>query len=74
MRARERSLMTNHLRMTVLRRDAFRCRMCGATASDGAQLHVDHINPVSRGGRTVSENLQTLCAPCNLGKSNRFVG
>ncbi|WP_442977751.1 HNH endonuclease [Salinibacterium sp. CAN_S4] len=48
--------------------------MCGASASNGATLHVDHIIPVSRDGRTVPENLQTLCEPCNLGKSNRFVG
>jgi 5-methylcytosine-specific restriction endonuclease McrA len=33
-------------------------------------LHVDHIKPWSLGGLTVDENLQTLCEPCNLGKSN----
>ena len=48
--------------------------MCGASAADGATLHIDHIVPVSLGGRTVQENLQTLCQSCNLGKSNRFVG
>ena len=74
LRQRERSLMTNALRTQILRRDEFRCRMCGAAASDGVTLHVDHIEPVSLGGKTVSTNLQTLCAPCNLGKSNRFVG
>ncbi|MBG6055749.1 5-methylcytosine-specific restriction endonuclease McrA [Salinibacterium sp. CAN_S4] len=74
LRRRERSLMTDHLRMTILRGDSYRCRMCGASASNGATLHVDHIIPVSRDGRTVPENLQTLCEPCNLGKSNRFVG
>ena len=34
------------------------------------ELHVDHIKPWSKGGETVLENLQTLCATCNLGKSN----
>jgi 5-methylcytosine-specific restriction endonuclease McrA len=48
--------------------------MCGASASDGAVLHIDHITPVSHDGLTVPENLQTLCQSCNLGKSNRFVG
>lgn len=74
LRARERSLMTFKMRSDILRRDAYRCKMCGATGGDGVELHVDHILPVSRGGRTVVENLQTLCAPCNLGKGNRFVG
>lgn len=73
-RRRERSLMTPSLRMQILRRDGSRCRMCGASASDGATLQIDHINPVSHGGPTTPENLQTLCQPCNAGKSNRFVG
>ena len=74
LRRRERSLMTPKLRTDVLRRDGSRCRMCGASAADGATLHIDHIVPVSHGGRTIPDNLQTLCQSCNLGKSNRFVG
>lgn len=70
----QRSLMTPRLRTDILRRDGHRCRMCGASPGTGATLHVDHIIPVSRGGTTVPENLQTLCQTCNLGKSNRFVG
>ena len=73
-RARERSLMTPGLRMTILKRDRFRCQMCGASAPNGATLHIDHITPVSLGGLTTPENLQALCDTCNLGKSNRFVG
>lgn len=74
LRKRERDLMTAGLRTKVMRRDSFRCRMCGASQSEGITLHVDHILPVSHGGLTVLENLQTLCAPCNLGKGNSFVG
>lgn len=74
LRSRERSLMTPKLRTDILRRDGSRCRMCGASARDGATLHIDHIIPVSHGGRTIESNLQTLCQSCNLGKSNRFVG
>lgn len=33
-----------------------------------AQLRGDHIYPFSRGGLTVWENLQLLCARCNLKK------
>jgi 5-methylcytosine-specific restriction endonuclease McrA len=71
---RERSLLTARLRADILSRDRSRCQRCGASAADGATLHIDHIIPVSRGGLTVPDNLQTLCASCNLGKSNRYVG
>jgi 5-methylcytosine-specific restriction endonuclease McrA len=74
LRKQERAKMTDRLRMQILRRDDFRCQMCGASRGEGAQLHVDHIRPVSRGGLTVLENLQALCRPCNMGKSNTFVG
>ncbi|MFZ9016248.1 MAG: HNH endonuclease [Ilumatobacteraceae bacterium] len=69
----ERRLMTNAMRVDVLRRDGHRCKMCGRD-SGVIELHVDHVVPVSHGGRTTMDNLQTLCRDCNLGKSNRFVG
>lgn len=68
----ERSLMTASLRYDVLKRDNYKCRICGASAHDGAELHVDHIYPVSKGGKTEISNLQTLCERCNLGKSNKI--
>lgn len=74
LRQRERSLMTSSLRVAILRRDGSRCRMCGASAAAGATLHIDHIVPVSLGGQTIAENLQTLCDSCNYGKSNKFIG
>jgi hypothetical protein len=58
------------LRALVLMRDEARCRLCGATPSDGVRLHVDHIKPWSKDGETVLENLQILCNVCNIGKSN----
>lgn len=60
------------LRFKVLQRDRFTCRQCGASPAKtiGVELHIDHITPWSLGGETALENLQTLCAPCNLGKSN----
>ena len=38
------------LRLQVLQRDGFKCAFCGRGAEDTA-LHVDHIHPVSKGGR-----------------------
>jgi len=67
----ERKIMNDDIRYNVLKRDHYACKICGATAQDGAKLHVDHIIPVSKGGKTVMSNLQTLCDRCNIGKSNK---
>lgn len=68
----ERSQLSRSLRYDILKRDHFRCVLCGASSRDGVKLHVDHIVPVSKGGRTVPENLLTLCEHCNIGKSDKF--
>jgi hypothetical protein len=68
----ERSLMTNSLRYDILKRDNFRCQICGSTAQDGVKLHIDHIVPVSKGGHTTPNNLRVLCDRCNLGKSDKI--
>jgi hypothetical protein len=61
------------LRYKVFSRDKFKCGKCGTSpATDhSCRLHVDHITPFSKGGKTILENLQTLCEKCNLGKGNR---
>lgn len=69
---RERNKMSASLRYDVLARDGFRCQICGATQDDGRKLHVDHIVPVSHGGRTEMSNLRTLCDRCNLGKGSKI--
>lgn len=68
----ERSLMTDSLRYDILKRDGFRCVLCGASAKDGVKLHVDHIFPVSKGGKTEPDNLRTLCESCNRGKGAKY--
>lgn len=68
----ERSLMTPTLRYEILKRDNFRCQICGSTAQDGVKLHIDHIVPVSKGGHTTADNLRVLCDRCNLGKSDKL--
>jgi len=47
-----------------------RCALCGATKKE-TSLHADHIKPRSKGGKTEYDNLQVLCAKCNLSKGNK---
>ena len=71
-RSAERAKMTDSLRYDILRRDGFKCCICGATAEDGIKLHVDHIKPVAKGGKTEKSNLRTLCDRCNHGKGAKY--
>lgn len=61
------------LRYRALSRSNGKCELCGRSKHDGAVLHVDHIKPRSRFPELELhlDNLQVLCADCNLGKSNR---
>lgn len=56
------------LRMQVFERDGFACLECGSEED----LSCDHAVPVSKGGETTLENLQTLCRPCNSRKKDRI--
>jgi hypothetical protein len=61
------------LRFDVLKRDNYRCRLCGKSASDDVTLEVDHIIPKARGGDDTVSNLHTLCFDCNRGKGARLL-
>ncbi len=56
-------------RMRILKRDDYRCRICGRRAADHVdiELHVHHIRPWSKGGLTEDINLITLCHTCHKG-------
>ena len=41
------------------------CKECGKEPPE-IKLHIDHIIPVSLGGKSDSKNLQFLCSECNL--------
>jgi 5-methylcytosine-specific restriction endonuclease McrA len=51
----------------IIERDNSICRICKRYTSEP---HIDHIDPVSKGGKCFYENLQVLCPFCNLSKSN----
>jgi len=62
------------VRYLVLRRDGAICACCGAKASDGVCMWVDHIKPrsVYPELQLDPENMQVLCDDCNQGKSNYY--
>lgn len=70
----QRALMTNKLRESIKKRDNFTCCSCGNSIhiEPNLLLEIDHIIPVSKGGCTVEDNLQTLCWKCNRSKSNKI--
>lgn len=69
----QRMIMSDALRYEILHRDGFKCQLCGATSKDGyTRLHVDHIVPIAKGGKTEKSNLRTLCDRCNLGKKDKI--
>ncbi len=49
------------LRKKILRRDSWRCQLCGTMAN----LEVHHKQFRSRSGHDSEENLITLCATCH---------
>ena len=71
----QRALMTKKLRESIKTRDNFTCCTCGNSihSEPNLLLEIDHIIPVSKGGYTVEDNLQTLCWKCNRAKSNKLV-
>lgn len=66
---KERGMLTPKLRYTILKRDKFKCVLCGATGKEN-KLEIDHIIPISKGGKTIKSNLRILCFNCNRGKGN----
>jgi hypothetical protein len=62
------------LRMSVLKRDSCRCRICGRNPADDVdlELHVHHIRPWALGGRSMTSNLITLCHTCHRGLDPHF--
>lgn len=66
----ERNRIPKYIRFEVFKRDKFTCQYCGRKAPE-VNLELDHIIPVSKGGKDDMINLVTSCFDCNRGKSAR---
>ena len=60
-------LFTRDLRKTLINEDS-KCFKCGTMLN----LHLDHIIPISKGGKNELNNIQILCQKCNLLKGNKI--
>ena len=69
----QRRLMTPKLRQKIKERDNYTCQICGKYMPDEVGLHIDHMVPVAKGGKTVPSNLQVLCSKCNSSKGAKLV-
>lgn len=71
----QRTLMTKKMREFIKKRDNYTCCICGNSTHEEPNLllEIDHIIPVSKGGCTVEDNLQTLCWKCNRSKSDKII-
>jgi len=65
---------TRKMRMRVIKRDHWRCVICGRRPADyvDVELHVHHIRPWGDGGATMEDNLVTLCQTCHGGLKPHF--
>ena len=66
--------MTSKLREDIKKRDNYTCNKCGVSIQDEPHLllEIDHIVPISKGGLTTEDNLQTLCWKCNRLKGSKI--
>jgi len=65
-----RTIYRSHVpfsKKNVIVRDKHRCVYCGSKEV----LTIDHVIPVSRGGKSNFENCVTACKPCNNKKDRR---
>lgn len=67
----ERGKISNKMRFYILKRDNYRCKCCGRSGNE-VNLEIDHILPISKGGKSVYDNLQTLCEDCNKNKGTKY--
>lgn len=59
-------------RAAIIRRDDKTCWICQKRL-DFNQIELDHVTPLSRGGKHIPENIKVACRPCNAWKGDRIV-
>lgn len=58
-------------KFNIMLRDMYTCQYCMETLPKNL-LTVDHVIPISKGGKSNFENVVAACKPCNHGKGNKL--
>jgi 5-methylcytosine-specific restriction endonuclease McrA len=74
---RERPTISDAIRRYIVERDNGKCQAHDSyrstCCSTECTMHIDHVIPISRGGTDHPDNLQLLCAHCNIIKSHQLL-
>ena len=70
-----RNKISDKRRKEVIERDNCTCQICGIKVDINSfnkdnSLNIDHILPISKGGKNNIDNLRVLCRKCNLSRRN----
>lgn len=65
---KRKNLHFSSLKWKIFKRDNFTCKKCGSQEF----LELDHIIPISKGGKEKESNYQTLCKKCNVRKKDKL--
>ena len=57
----------------LFNRDGWSCQYCGVTLNYHS-MSIDHVLPISRGGKTSWKNCVASCVSCNSNKGNKKIG
>jgi len=62
-------MTVRYSKSNVFLRDLYVCQYCGVSVPKKLAT-LDHVLPMSHGGKTAYENTVTACSPCNAKKGN----
>lgn len=65
----KRKKMPRFSRYNLYLRDMYTCQFCNNQFTH-SELTLDHVLPISKGGKTNWENIVASCGPCNSRKGN----
>ena len=69
----EKELRDNAFERARNSKGLYECAACKMTSHNRIPFQIDHIIPLNKGGKTISENLQVLCRKCNASKSDKVM-
>jgi 5-methylcytosine-specific restriction endonuclease McrA len=58
--------------IALLKSQDFCCTICAAYLTKSAHKQLDHVKPLSKGGRHTLSNVQWLCRTCNISKGAKY--